>query len=662
MDDPSLQVLEDDLELYLCQRILQEFGQAKEYMRDAHDEYRDNWKAYHASSEYQNLRKKHKFSMPLMQEICDQFVSIVLDKFWFTNKPVTIVPVEDSDKPDAQAKQDLMDWQDYKDGMAAKGELFVRDMFLSPFCCAQVDYVEDTKKVASEETVDVPVPELQTAYRAAMGQPIPTRTETTTTTKEVVTYKGPRVKRVDPLNVFWGPDKQGANDEHSIMVRTWQTEEYFYSQPYFFNQDKIQRRTSMKTANESPYVVDKEAGSSNVPPTDLIEYVEWHGLIKRQKIYKYLKKEMPPGTNEHDRVWAIVGLAGGTTIVRLELEPLSPNSDADGPNMIIGTCMQGDDNMLGYCVGSKILPMHLGSESVMGMILENLGQSVNAMHVINKSSIVGRTPMLNLPGAVLLTNGDVRQVHKRIEQPPVAKDLFTLLAMFRQMAQDASGLQDTTLGRGDPNAETLGEANMVVMQASLRMRKYLKTIEDTFLIPLWSMRNQVNIDFIDQEYAYGIIGESARQMRTITPGQVRANVDFICEASTRETHKAVMVQQLLKLIQLAPAAIQVGQPVRVDEMLAFLGEIGFSWKQDLIERFFPLVSMQKKGGPNINGMMVRNALMQQLMQGMPQQQGGEPNGGMTPPPPPSENIPSTFTEAEVVKDADAAQQPQIRTA
>jgi hypothetical protein len=295
------------------------------------------------------------------------------------------------------------------------------------------------------------------------------------------------------------------------------------------------------------------------------------------------------------------------------------------------------------------MPMHDGSEQIMGMMLENLKQSVNAMHVINKRMIIGNKTKINQAGGILLTNDDVKKVHKRIEQPPLAQDFYKLLAIFRQWAQDASGLQDSTLGKADASVETLGEAHMIDAKASLRMRDYLKAFEDTFIRPVYAIRNQVNMDFLDQEYVYGIVGESAIEWRTITPQQIRANVDFLCEASTRESNRAVQTQQMLEMIQLAPAAMSAGQPTRIDKMIYDLAQIGFSMKEQDVEKYFPLIQAEKQG-LDIDQLYVQMALMQL---------GAGPMGPGGMAPPPGQELPQPNTEAEAITQANQKQEVQI---
>ena len=48
--------------------------------------------------------------------------------------------------------------------------------------------------------------------------------------------------------------------------------------------------------------------------------------------------------------------------------------------------------------------------------------------------------------------------------PPVARDIYIQLDRFRRIRQNQGGLHDILTGKGDANAETLGEVNTVAVQ------------------------------------------------------------------------------------------------------------------------------------------------------------------------------------------------------
>ena len=236
-----------------------------------------------------------------------------------------------------------------------------------------------------------------------------------------------------------------------------------------------------------------------------------------------------------------------------------------------------------------------GKDVIMGIHLQNLMQSVNSGHIINTSMI--QTPgkvITNKPGWTLEVTGDVRSAHKRIDMQPISPDIYVLQQMFTQEGQDASGVQDIIEGKSEGGAETLGENELIMDQASLRMNALLRSFEETGVQPFYEMRNQINMQFIDAPYAYMVLDEAGREWRTIEPGQIRANVDFICESSSRESSRMVISQQILQLLKLSPSLKMMGFPVRIDLLASKLCEKGFSWGRQEIEAVFPSLKLPKE--------------------------------------------------------------------
>ena len=167
---------------------------------------------------------------------------------------------------------------------------------------------------------------------------------------------------------------------------------------------------------------------------------------------------------------------------------------------------------------------------------------------------------------------------------------------------------------------------------------------------MYALRNHINATLIDQDYAFKIIGKKAENWRVITPVQMRASVDFICESSARETNRAVKTQQIIAFIKIAPFAAAAGQPVRFDKMMADLGETGFGMSRDTIESYFPLLKKERENPDDniIDDMLIQNALTAMFMgagAGATQTNG---TGGKDPQP---------LTEGQAVQGANAQNQP-----
>ncbi|MHC4622001.1 MAG: hypothetical protein ACYTEQ_30035, partial [Planctomycetota bacterium] len=158
------------------------------------------------------------------------------------------------------------------------------------------------------------------------------------------------------------------------------------------------------------------------------------------------------------------------------------------------------------------------------------------------------------------------------------------------------------------------ESQIAAAQAQVGMTSYLRSFEQSLIIPLYEMRNQINMQMLDAPYVYGIIGQGAIDWRQAEPAQIRANVDFICEGSERETNRIVITQQILQLAKVAPLAERMGIPVRYDKLFEGLCEQGFSWSKDKIQDIFPSLKLEKEG-VDIDRMLLQTMLLRLALGG-----------------------------------------------
>ena len=642
-------------------KVNKDITNSEDFLSGYRDWCKDMHAIYHSSEKYTSLRKKNKMAVTWVQEDIDQFRAEATDKLWYNSRPCRIVGREDTDKADAEAKQLFMDYQDVEDNIFTKFGLWLRDAALYKACVAQVFYEERTER--QWVIKDIPLPMLDedglpvidesgNMIPATMnGQIIPSG-EKEWVLEDVVVYRGATARRIDPSNVLFTIDKVENFDEWPVMVRSFQNRNFFDSEKYFFNKDVLDNKEGQSHASD---IVAEKKGLTRTGADRTqkpFEYIEWQALVDKRAFYqyKYPDDERKMATvRPGDKVLVIIGIVDKETIVRADEDPLKWGR----PNIVIGYIDPEEDSPHGRAISQMIESYQKAAEDLNGMQLENFKQSINAMWVINKAALVDKKPIVNKAGTVLLTNDDPGRVVKRIDQTRVAPDIYLLLEQYRQASQNADGMQDILKGRGERGVETLGESTQVLAQAGLRLRSYIKHFEESFVVPLYQLRNHINATFIDQEYAFRVIGDKAGAWRTITPETMRTPVDFVCESSTRETQRAVIVQQMLQFAQIAPLAAQLGQPVRLDKMLAELGENGFGWSQEKIEEYFPLIRMERQqegGSESVDQMLIQGAMVQMQMPQIQAQaalQGGQHA--------------KPKSEGDAIQSANAKSQPNIRS-
>lgn len=668
-------------------QIKEDFHNAEQDLGAFHKKVKEMRSAYNNVEDYVSLRKENKFPVPFMQKHVDQIVAYIQDKIWHTNEPCTMIGREEQDKPHIEAKQAMMNYQDEQDNVYSKIGQLIRDCVLHRICAAQVDYGKDTRKKWIEDSIPayvfdesgMPIIDPETNQPVVQtdisGQPVSMGSRWVQ--EEIIDFCGARTKRIDLLDLFFPCEKMNNEDDIPVMVRSYQSLDYFYSQDYFFNQEFIDKNIDQK--HKHRILASKEENTGLMPASYSSrkphDYIEWQGKVDKGKLYNWMANsshhpeitEIIPfklymetwgesrdiiEIKEREKCWAIVGMVDDEIIVRMDVSPFNVS------NVIIGSMSTENEYLIGLGPGQKIEAIHKGMQDLMGMMIENFKQIVNAGWVIWEDMLKDKNVKANKPGVIFKTIADVNNTVKRLEQQIIAPDIHTIMAYFEQWGQDADGLQDTLTGKGDRGVETLGEANQVMVSAALRMRDYLKSFEESFIKPLWRLRNDINSAYIDQDYAYRVIGKKGLEWRKITPAEIRTSVDFICQSSSRETQRAVLIQQILELGQIAPLALQAGQPVRIDLLGAELCRVGFNWSENKIKQIWPLIGLEaERGQPEINQMLAENALLAQAMQRLQMMMGMGMGGGQAVST--GQQLPQPTTESDAIKSMNKRNEPNI---
>jgi hypothetical protein len=221
-------------------------------------------------------------------------------------------------------------------------------------------------------------------------------------------------------------------------------------------------------------------------------------------------------------------------------------------------------------------------DSLMGMLIKNLKQIINVIWIVNARKMKSKI-LKSDGGSVIEALDDINNVVRNLEMPALARDIYNGLTLFRQMGQNASGISDIASGVAQEGVETLGEASILTTQAGQRLKEYLKVFENTFIEPLWQMRNQVNMRFVtDVGYIAKVIEDKIVNWRTFTEGEIRADVDFVCRASNREAQKAVTVQQVIQTLNVVMPLVEAIGPQPILGLLRKLMAEGFNWGEDEI--------------------------------------------------------------------------------
>jgi hypothetical protein len=565
--------------------VREDFSAAKQYLRDFHEECVDRHEHYFAPAIQKNIKKVKTFPVPFTTEQVDQFVADNIEKLWYKDEPCSIYGRNDQDKRDADVKREFMSYQDDSDDIEEKTKQALRNCAICKIAPAVVNYREDYTIAEVEEQV----PATDEAGRPIMGMDGMTPITIPEKVKKLVyTYQGATVQLVDPLDFFWTSDKRELYDEFPLMIRVFVTEDWLKQQP-FIKQENIKK---LREEHATPgYDIEQDllderrsnlgfSRNKDNATRKKYEYVEWHGYFDdRQSIV----------SDQPEKKLYILGVIDGRVCVRMQ--DAEETFGLGHPNIIVGRIGDEPGEIYGPSIVDKIHSVQHGMDTLFGIWLKSLRQTANPMWVGDGLKLRNKG-FENEAGTfvdVMSGAGNLDSVIKRLEMTQISQDIYAGLEMFRQMGQNASGISDIASGVVQKGVETLGEANILEGQASLRMKAgYLRSFEKSFIKPLWEMRNQVNMKYVtDPGYLYAVLEEDAMNWRVATPEQIRANVDFVCEASNRENQRNVVTQQILQLINIV-ASIPSLAGIPILKLLQKICEDGFNWKQDTIDEIFPV--------------------------------------------------------------------------
>ena len=506
-------------------RVNNDFERAEKYLETFHKQCNDRYSHYIAPGMDSNPNKDKYFPVPFTTEQVDTFVAESMEKIWHKDEPCAIYGRNLTDKADADAKREFMRFQDDNDGLYHKTRQALIHASICRIAPAVVNYKETFD--ITQELQDVPL------LDGFGRQVLDIDGQTPLTTQQMVpvkkyTYQGATVELIDPIDFFWTPEKREIYDDTPFMIRTKHSMKWFKSKEYI-----IQKNLKQLKKEEPPQVdIPKDLlderrsglgmGKQEEGYENQYTYIEWHGYIDLDG-----EKEL-----------YIIGVASEDVLVRLE--KASDIFDLGHPNIVVGVLGREFGEIYGLSLVDKIHSVQHALDSLGGMLFKNLRQSVNNMW-IGDSSKMRTKKLVNDAGVFIdvMAGANIDGVLKRIEPVLISRDVYDGMALFRKMGQNSSGISDIASGVAQQGVETLGEANILAGQAATRTKGgYLRSFEKSFLEPIWQMRNKVNNRFVtDIGYLYAVLEDNMMNWRVLEPAQIKAEVDFVCEASARDTER-----------------------------------------------------------------------------------------------------------------------------
>lgn len=297
---------------------------------------------------------------------------------------------------------------------------------------------------------------------------------------------------VDP-NAYNSQDIQWIVERHRLNLNQLHD---LGKQP-LFNQDAINVCASFGgNYREMPHE-HQLRHETNISETEgeLFEVLEFWGYLSVQRAME-VGLEVPQGTK--GTVLANVWVCGDQ-VLRTTVNPFTPSRIPyflfpyeEDPYSIYGTGIPELMEDLQYLMNGMAR-----------LAVENAMLAGNVILDIDKSSLANETDLSVYPGKVFeRTHGGAGQAVHAIEIPFVAHQNMQMFSQFRQLADEATGIQSILHGQTGVSGtgRTASGLSMLMDSASMSIKNVIRNIDDHLLKPLATAYFQWNMQFKTDEH------------------------------------------------------------------------------------------------------------------------------------------------------------------
>jgi len=601
-DELELIYIPDPLEILVEQRVLGDFSKFRDALYRKHEKFAKYYEYYYNARQLNKPRGQANVPVPLAAEAVDTIHADVMDKLFSTEGLlIDTMGREVMDENQASAIRDMIRYQCYEDNIRRKFMDSVKDCLICGSSVWKVAYTERYENLPVTKPIMNPF----------TGQPI----DYEITEEEVEVYKGPTYIPVDIFDFFPHPEMKHIDDDLPVIHRFFATKEHLEAmerQGLYENVKYV--KFNEESTNETEDDQNKQrrrrlAGvDDSTSGKDVVECYEWQGPFDID------------GDGSKENCVLVVTKDG--VVLRAEEMPYYDRKKTYCMMRIFNI----PNELWGIGVVEKQQPMIEGANILMNVILDMFTMNVNSPVLvkdgfIDDDELVARQGQIMHVDPDLLSPGEpISTVFERIIPGNIAPDAYNLLEMFKTDGKNVTTVTDTKAGHVPSSKQTATAVQTAFTQASVRFKALLSMIEDSGLIPMCDKMQKINQQFIDQPYAYRIIGHKSQYWRQISPSEISTRVNFISLGSTRETDRAMNIQQLMQAIN-----IFGGNPMLQGALPLLAIKLAEEFKLPNIELIKQVLQYEQQRSQVIQAMQMQVA-QAQAQQGMMPQIPQEPVG------------------------------------
>lgn len=544
MQETQVSQVAPDIKAKFVDMVLEHFEKSKRALHTKHESFIEYLNMYYGVKTSKRPKGMANLPVALVQESVDSVVADMLDKIFQTDLQIDTKPRERMDEPFAQAIRNMIKYQAYYDNWKQR----IRDMLTSYviFGNAPGKVMFDRRYGRMMRREPIYYPNMgHPSMPMQMGQmPIDSVQKFTS---EIV-YQGPTLIPIDIFDFYPHPDMVDINDDLPVIHRFNLSPTALVQRMTDGLYESIPEILSMieeggKMANDMQ--VDqfkkrrRELTGINYTndDTNFPEFLEWQGNFDIN------------GDGIDELCVGVVANIDGGICMRLDELPYFGNEKT----YIFGRMFRVQNEFWGIGLVEKMANDQKAATAIRNCLMDNMYKHSQPRTFVEENSI-GNESELDVPRGIVHVIADDRPIQQKVfVEPitPIGTDGYQLLQDTIASGQAKGGMNDMKAGRVPGQSTTATVGSQAFAQASIRFKDILWMFENSVIIPLCDKAHAINQQFIDQPYAISILGQEGVYWQTVDPTQIAGRVNFESLASTKNSDKAVNIEQLMRAIQVS---------------------------------------------------------------------------------------------------------------
>lgn len=525
--------------------VMERFAMSKRVLQTKHESFIEYLNMYYGVKMSKRPKGMANLPVALVQESVDSLVADMMDKMFQTDLQIETRPRERMDENYAQAIRNMIKYQAYYDNWKRRLRDICTSFVIFGNAPAKVMFDRRYGRVMRRKPIYYPNlgdPSMPTM----MGQPPIDSIQQFTTE---ILYQGPTLIPIDIFDFYPHEDMVDVDDDLDIIHRfnlspaalvSRMKDGIYENVPELLALVEDSKQVAGDTQVDSFKKRRRELTGINYTEDNskFPEFLEWQGRFDIND------------DGEDELCVGVVANVKDGMLMRLDELPYFGNEKT----YIFGRMFRVQGEFWGIGLVEKMANDQKAATSIRNCLMDNMYNHSRPRTFVEENSI-GNESELDVPRGIVHVIADDRPIQQKVfVEPvmPIGEDGYRLLQDTIQSGQAKGGVNDMKAGRIPGQATTATVGSQAFSQASIRFKDILWMFENSIIIPLCDKAHAINQQFIDKPYAISIIGiEDGKYWQIVDPTQIAGKVNFESLASTKNSDKAVNIEQLMRAIQVA---------------------------------------------------------------------------------------------------------------